>query len=230
MWRFILITFGFLGFAFWELSGGADYKPADNSIQARANQPADIQPEVQTASVEAQPAQNTQAAAEPATTLADLQNAQDTSTDRLEITLASVSNALANAEIAPANENKAALLTQPTSSEDTAVLAALTETEEEVREVWPGAIELFAQQRARQELRAEAEEAARDAMDIRYVTGNVVNMRGGPGTDFEKITSLTEGDQVAVLQSPGNGWLELQVVSTGETGWMADWLVSAPAQ
>ena len=36
-----------------------------------------------------------------------------------------------------------------------------------------------------------------------------------------------KGNLDAVLQAPGNGWLELQVVSTGETGWMADWLVTA---
>ncbi len=36
MWRFIVITFGFLGFSFYELSGGSDYAPADGSRQALA--------------------------------------------------------------------------------------------------------------------------------------------------------------------------------------------------
>src|SRR6056297_3837856 len=36
MWRFILVTFAFLGWSFYELSGGADYTPRTNSIQARA--------------------------------------------------------------------------------------------------------------------------------------------------------------------------------------------------
>ena len=36
MWRFILVSFAFLGWAFYELSGGADYAPIANSIQARA--------------------------------------------------------------------------------------------------------------------------------------------------------------------------------------------------
>src|SRR6056297_1763067 len=34
MWRFILVSFGFLGFAFYELSGGAEYRPDENSLQA----------------------------------------------------------------------------------------------------------------------------------------------------------------------------------------------------
>ena len=36
MWRFILVSFAFLGWSFYELSGGADYRPSANSIQARA--------------------------------------------------------------------------------------------------------------------------------------------------------------------------------------------------
>ena len=36
MWRFMLVTFALLGWGFYEMSGGADYRPAPNSIQARA--------------------------------------------------------------------------------------------------------------------------------------------------------------------------------------------------
>ena len=36
MWRFILITFAFLGWSFYVLSGGADYEPGLQSLQARA--------------------------------------------------------------------------------------------------------------------------------------------------------------------------------------------------
>ncbi len=34
MWRFILVTFAMLGWAFYELSGGSDYAPLDASLQA----------------------------------------------------------------------------------------------------------------------------------------------------------------------------------------------------
>ncbi|MEO1140698.1 MAG: SH3 domain-containing protein, partial [Pseudomonadota bacterium] len=168
-------------------------------------------------------------AAETDRTAASPATLEDTSGNRFEIMLASVQSDLPRTATQPQGEDKVADLTQPETPEDAAVVAALSNTQEEVREVWPGAIELFAQRTARQELRQEAEAAARAAMDIRYITGSVVNMRGGPGTEYQKITSLTEGTEVAVLQSPGNGWLELQVVDTGQTGWMADWLVSAAA-
>lgn len=230
MWRFILVTFAFLGFAFWEMSGGADYAPRDNSIQSRANAP-----ESETTVADAQPADP----AEPE--VIDLPK-QD-KPERLQITLASLSDmseAGSAQETARTErvEDKARFLTE-SSDEDNAVLAALDEGGEaadEVKKHWPGAIELFEQQASQAELRKQAEAAARTARagttsgDIRYVTASSANMRGGPGTDFARVGNLGEGAEVAVLGRAANGWLELEVLETGETGWMADWLVSAPAQ
>jgi uncharacterized protein YgiM (DUF1202 family) len=36
MWRFVVVSFVFLGWSFYEMSGGAEYVPAPNSVQARA--------------------------------------------------------------------------------------------------------------------------------------------------------------------------------------------------
>lgn len=233
MWRFIFVTFAFLGFAFWEMSGGADYAPRDISIQAQAN------------------------AAEPETTVADAQPAEPAEPvepevidlpeqdkpERFQITLASLSDmseAGSAQETARTErvEDKARFLTE-SSDEDNAVLAALDEggaAADEVKKHWPGAIELFEHQASQAELRKQAEAAARTARsgmtsgDIRYVTATSANMRGGPGTDFARVGNLAEGVEVAVLGTAANGWLELEVLDTGETGWMADWLVSAPAR
>ena len=229
MWRFILVTFGFLGFAFWELSGGADYKPHENSIQARATQTPAVK---STALASARPEPKAETSAKA------LSNLQDSTGERFEITLASVkptqdTGTAGNTARTELVEDKARFLTQPDTSEDAAVLAALgqaEEAEQQLEQNWPGAITLFEQQAEQASLRREAEAAARAAMDVRYVTASSANMRGGPGTDFNKVGRLTEGAEVAVINAPGNGWLELQVMSTGETGWMADWLVSAPAQ
>ena len=38
MKRFILLTFGFLGWAFYEMSGGADFQPASARMAANADQ------------------------------------------------------------------------------------------------------------------------------------------------------------------------------------------------
>lgn len=64
-------------------------------------------------------------------------------------------------------------------------------------------------------------------LDVRSVTGNRVNMRGGPGTTFSVVTKLVKGDEVEVLSDIGDGWLKLRVIETGDIGYMADWLVTA---
>lgn len=76
------------------------------------------------------------------------------------------------------------------------------------------------------ETSASRDVAPTEMKDIREVTGRRVNMRQGPGTQFNVVSRLVAGENVEVLQSPGNGWLKLKVVSTGRVGWMADWLVS----
>lgn len=231
MWRFILVTFAFLGFAFWELSGGADYAPRENSIQARANQP-----EAETRTVESAPS------TPPKPEKIEVAQERTNTGERFQITLASISEMAeaGNAQTTARTErveDKARFLTQPETSEDSAVLAALEEggaAASEVKQHWPGAIELFEQQASQADLRRQAEAAARsarsDSMDVRFITASSANMRGGPGTDYARVGNLSEGAEVAVLSAPGNGWLELEVVATGKTGWMADWLVSGPAQ
>ncbi len=63
--------------------------------------------------------------------------------------------------------------------------------------------------------------------DIRLVTGNIVNMRSGPGTIFERVGKITKGMEIEVLEDPGNSWVSILVLDTGETGWIADWLITA---
>lgn len=59
------------------------------------------------------------------------------------------------------------------------------------------------------------------APDFRRVTGNRVNMRNGPGTQYSVVGKLLRDDEVEVLQDPGVGWVKLQVLETGRIGWMS---------
>lgn len=61
--------------------------------------------------------------------------------------------------------------------------------------------------------------------DIRQVTGNRVNVRGGPGTDFDVVAQAVLGDEVEVIIDDGTGWVQLRFEG-GQTGWMADFLLS----
>lgn len=63
--------------------------------------------------------------------------------------------------------------------------------------------------------------------DLRFVDGDRVNMRGGPGTDYAVIGRLRRNDMVEVIEDEGNGWLHLRDSVTGNEGWIADWLVTA---
>lgn len=63
--------------------------------------------------------------------------------------------------------------------------------------------------------------------DLRFVDGDRVNVRGGPGTDYAVVGKLFRNDMVEILADEGNGWLHLRDTVTGEEGWIADWLVTA---
>jgi len=60
---------------------------------------------------------------------------------------------------------------------------------------------------------------------LREVAGDRVNMRDGPGRNFDVIDQLTRGMLAEVLEENGTGWVRVQVEATGATGWMsADFL------
>lgn len=63
--------------------------------------------------------------------------------------------------------------------------------------------------------------------DIREVTAARVNMRNGPGQNFNVISKLSNGERVEILQDPGDGWVKLRVTESGRVGWMADFLLTA---
>lgn len=63
--------------------------------------------------------------------------------------------------------------------------------------------------------------------DLRFVDGDRVNVRGGPGTDYAVVGQLIRNDMIEVLKDEGNGWLHLRDTVTGDEGWVAEWLVTA---
>ncbi|NVO26266.1 SH3 domain-containing protein [Donghicola sp. C2-DW-16] len=177
MWRLIIVTFAFLAFALYELSGGAKFEPAAPVAQVRHLTP------MQTATAEpVLPAMPVMGIRKPKTE------------ESVGITLASMD--------APADTP--------------AMMMAQTQVD---ATVMPSVI-------------VETSASATDEMirDIRKVTGSRVNMRQGPGTQYSVVSSLRAGDEVEILQSPGNGWVKLQVVSSGRIGWMAERLVSSAAR
>jgi hypothetical protein len=74
------------------------------------------------------------------------------------------------------------------------------------------------------EVPVSVEDALRDIVgtDMREVTGDLVNMRDGPGTDFGVIDKLARGSLVNVIETGIDGWVRVEVETTGQTGWMSD--------
>ncbi|EIW15889.1 MULTISPECIES: SPOCS domain-containing protein [Pelosinus] len=56
------------------------------------------------------------------------------------------------------------------------------------------------------------------------ITGNSVNIRTGPGTNFPVVTKVNTGERVTIKEQ-AFGWYKI-VLSGGTTGWVASWLVN----
>lgn len=231
MWRLILISFGFLGFAFYHLSGGSDYAPAPDSLQVALQDeplfapPRQPEPETQIAKVDngtlpaADTASAQQATAVPAPSknatrvgagFSDLSGIDKDAHNGFEIPVASTSRSLEGGD---AMDGRALDRVGTFSAETLASDVRDTPIDEAV---------VTAQ---RQDAPQPQDTVQREA-DIRSVTGSRANMRRGPGTDYRKVAQLTEGTQVEVLDRRG-AWVELRDIETGRTGWMADWLITA---
>lgn len=222
MWRFIAISFAFLGWSFYELSGGAEYQPLDGSRQHVAALKRAKAEAVRTklAKMDAEQDARVASAVWPTTEGADKigispvgfavlsgASSQSDTVTRASVDLDSlpritITRSVAAPVAAPASKVERITLTSNGAS------AAQADTAQ-----------------VAQVVKASLDQAP--AKDIRRINGNRVNMRMGPGTKYSVASKLSGGTEVEVLQEPGNGWLKLRVLDTGRVGWMADYLVTA---
>ena len=204
MKRFILLSFGFLGWAFYEMSGGSDFESRSDQM-ARLNPKPAVQmaettePEViKAAFVDTDPPLND----------------ADNDVTRISLNLTTLQDVLGETDVA-APETMVATNINPdsgvpqnvgtvTSSMDTpAIIPSLIAPNDGIT------IALIQAQG-----------------DIRKVSGNRVNVRGGPGTDFGVVTKLGRGSEVRVVLDNGDGWVKMQPLDGSPEGWMADFLLT----
>ncbi len=57
-----------------------------------------------------------------------------------------------------------------------------------------------------------------------YVTGNRVNLRTGPGTNYPSLMKLNRGDAVKI-QEQAFGWYKVLLPDSDTDGWIAGWFV-----
>lgn len=70
----------------------------------------------------------------------------------------------------------------------------------------------------------EVEEVAK--IDLRLVIGNRVNMRDGPSTNHLVLDTISRGTQTEVIAINSDGWVQIRLIDSGDTGWMAERLLS----
>lgn len=189
MTRFIIVTFAFLGWAFYELSGGSDFEPGSVALTNISVDPLKV------ASAPADTATGVTSQGEVTRVSLNLTSVEDVLNDKTKPTQRRISETV----------QQVALQTTETTNDDTAILPSLV---------------------TNASAEAAVETAASVLADIRSVTGNRVNVRGGPSTDYGVVSKLVRGDEVEILEDTGNGWVRMRPVNGGPVGWMADFLLS----
>ena len=211
MWRFLLVCFAFLGAAFYILSGGASYEPVPNSLQAQAKLPPEERINYRAPATPEPQRTVTQAQAQVERSFEAL-GTEEEDADDLALTLAAARTDATGLLEAEANRPKAELLTM-----------ALPETAFEIRTNTQEDQEAIDAAVA-----AALGEVTFDPSQIRWVKEDIIDLRMGPGLNFKRVKQLSRGTEVAILEAPGHGWLNVQVVDGFDTGWVAEWLLAEP--
>lgn len=199
MWRFIVMTFIFLGWSFYTLSGGADYQPREGSRQAEALK--------------------ARAAAEAQVTQAPMAPANPVPTTPEAVTDPAEGPALAAAPTIPADP------LSPQASPSPILPAGVADTRlADLTLAKPANLaQMAAPIPASLTIEPEPEQQPRD---LRRITGDSVNMRSGPGTGYGITSRVTRDTEVEVLEAFENGWLRIRVLDSSRVGWVSSRLVT----
>tara|TARA_R110002012_G_scaffold179022_1_gene344485 strand:+ start:7637 stop:8257 length:621 start_codon:yes stop_codon:yes gene_type:complete len=204
MTKFILLTFGFLGWAFFEMSGGTDFKPASQALAANETNHRNIILRL-TSHDEPSSAVTVANKVKPVDTTPPGYGNNDVKRVALNLTAARSNSGVQNAAYVM---NAAYVPVNVSGSSSNAASPAML----------PSAVNSGET--------ASGSNNVNGAADIRSVNGNRVNLRGGPGTNFGVVTKMGQGDMVEVIQDNGDGWVKLRPVDGGPEGWMADFLLA----
>ncbi len=198
MARLIICTFAFLGWAFYEMSGGADFEPASARLTNVKENP--LMPVVSTAGAEPVAARVGTQVTRVSLNLTSVEDVLS-GNDRRTRVLPQQQSETAATEIAPARQG-----------ESVAIIPSLVNGADASNVV---------------EVAAVATPAPATLSDFRSVTGNRVNVRGGPSTAFGVVGRLVRGDEVEVLEDTGDGWIRFRALDSETTGWVADFLLTS---
>ncbi|MEM6312420.1 MAG: SH3 domain-containing protein [Pseudomonadota bacterium] len=198
MVRFIIACFALLGWGFYEMSGGAEFEP--RTARAAPVSVETLPEQTQTAQTQDQQVEVTRVALD-LTSVEDVKPAVQTVAKVVET---------APETPAPAGND---------GTWQTVVLPSLipaAEPEDVEDDVELASLNVV----------SDAVETSTPVYEIRTVTGNRVNVRGGPGTTFGVVGKLVRGDEVEILDDIGTGWVRFRAVDGDTQGWLADFLLT----
>ncbi len=201
--RFIMLSFLVMGWGYYELSGGADFTP-ERRPETVATPAPELAPElapdpaaeVIAAAPEAEPDPLDAVTIVTRAETGDIDGLPEPDSladDAIVIEADSVAEALAQALGEPVlNTGEPDPL--PAAEETAALPAAETEAQPDAALIG-------------------------ESSALREVTGDTVNLREGPGTNFTVLDRLTRGTVVSVLDTGPDGWVYVE--ANGQIGWMS---------
>ncbi|WP_271881500.1 SH3 domain-containing protein [Phaeobacter italicus] len=221
MSRFVVASFLFLGWGFYEASGGADFEPPKGPSAALDVADAMF-------GQDDTPSRATPVTAESLVSKVALRVDSATSATKTERPLAdpSLRKRVAMEQIAAVGNSftdsdtafSIGAASQADDQQATVQLASLSNGLSGLSDATPEAELITAA--------AVVDEIEAPKADIRSVTATRVNMRSGPGTVYPVLDQLTNGAEVQVIEDIGTGWLHLRTVEGGKVGWIAASLIS----
>ena len=221
--RFIVLSFAFLAFAFYELSGGAEFDPAAiRTAKAEAAAAAEAERRMAEARVETERPAPIARRAEVTRTEAETGDVTRVALNLTSLSDAGQAESFATPAVASTATETPVIEAQPAALERTVpVSAGSVSASIDTPVILPSLIMPNDTGAAVQQAMLQ-----QDVYDVRRVTGNRVNVRGGPSTGFDVVNQLVRGDEVEILEDNGDGWVRLRPVTGGPEGWMADFLLS----
>lgn len=226
--KFVVLAFVFFAVVFYEASGGADFDPEAARLAAIETRQAR-----ETARLSAGPGIIVTQALAPARAplavprVAESAQAVTGSEPVLNlVSFASVANPRAAAPESPPGsqettlEDLAATVARQEAPLDLAALAPIEPQSSAPQTPLPRSIVFPGSS-----VIASSAEVGR-AQNIRVVKGALVNMRSGPGTNYDVVEQLPQATRVEVLTDTGNGWVELRPLDGGTSGWIAAFLLA----
>jgi hypothetical protein len=202
--RYILLSFLFMGWTFYELSGGADFEPPSATQVAMPEKVAESEiqtqrdvSELKTPEPLAKP--DPVAPPEASTKLSLVAEPAPTNAPEDLIVAAINSKIPVTTGIVMSSDWLTDIQTQTVGTDTVFSLASLGQVPEMVPET-----------------------VSQDPIwDTRTVKGTEVNVRSGPGTDHSVVSSLISGTEVEVLNDPGEEWVKMRHTGSETVGWMA---------